>query len=140
MKNAETMHGDLEIATAVTNDVKIQVETGYSNVYSSPPYQYFFTYHITISNLGDRRIQLVSRRWSIRDATGREETVEGPGVVGEQPYLLPGESFEYTSGCPLHTSYGEMSGSYQMLDDDGNCFHVEIPRIKLVKLVDENIN
>jgi len=71
-------------------------------------------------------VQLLSRHWKIRDATGRLEEVKGPGVVGEQPVLQPGESFEYTSGCPLPTPFGSMEGSYEMVSDDGDRFHARV--------------
>jgi len=85
-----------------------------------------FAYTIRITNEGDTRVQLVSRHWIITDANGREEEVRGAGVVGEQPVLRPGESFEYTSGCPLPTAFGSMRGTYQMITGEGEGFHAEI--------------
>ena len=94
---------------------------------------YFYAYTVTITNRGDRACQLLGRHWIITDATGQEEEVRGPGVVGEQPVLDPGESFTYTSGCPLHTSMGAMKGSYQMVNAEGEVFEAEIPAFALVQ-------
>jgi ApaG protein len=92
---------------------------------------WLFAYTVVISNAGDRVVQLVSRHWIITDANGHVEEVRGPGVVGAQPMLRPGESFEYTSACPLPTSFGTMHGSYQMLDQDGETFEAEIAAFSL---------
>jgi ApaG protein len=86
---------------------------------------------VRITNEGDETVQLLSRHWKITDATGHTEEVKGPGVVGEQPVLAPGESFQYTSGCPLRTSTGLMHGTYQMVDEDGAHFDVEIAAFAL---------
>ena len=89
--------------------------------------RYVFAYTITITNTGSLPAQLLSRHWIITDANGQVEEVRGPGVVGEQPVLSPGESFQYTSGCPLKTSTGTMHGTYEMvMADSGNHFDVEI--------------
>ena len=88
--------------------------------------QYLFAYHVTISNVGDETAQLVSRHWIITSAEGEVEEVEGPGVVGEQPVLEPGMSFEYTSFCPLKTAVGTMHGSYKMVKPDGESFEARI--------------
>ena len=82
-------------------------------------------------NSGDTTAQLVSRHWIITDANQHVEEVRGPGVVGEQPRLAPGEAFEYTSGCPLPTPFGSMRGSYQCVADDGTSFDVPIPEFLL---------
>ena len=79
-----------------------------------------------ISNEGDETVQLLTRYWIISDATGHTEEVKGSGVVGEQPVLRPGESFQYTSGCPLKTATGVMRGTYQMVTEDGDHFDAEI--------------
>ena len=84
-----------------------------------------FIYKVLITNEGTRTVQLMSRHWVITDGNGRVEEVRGPGVVGEQPFLEPGESFEYTSGCPLGTPFGTMQGTYQMMRS-GEMFDVEI--------------
>ena len=93
--------------------------------------QYLFAYHIKVSNEGDETAQLISREWVISDADGHVEHVKGPGVVGEQPVLMPGEAFEYTSGCPLTTPLGSMVGTYQMASPSGETFDVEIGRFEL---------
>ena len=87
---------------------------------------YFFSYRVRISNEGEETVQLVSREWIITDADGNVERVKGPGVVGEQPVLGPGEAFEYTSFCPLKTSVGSMHGSYQMVTATGEAFDAVI--------------
>jgi len=93
--------------------------------------RYLFAYTIRIVNSGDTTAQLVSRHWIITDANQHVEEVRGPGVVGEQPRLAPGEAFEYTSGCPLPTPFGSMRGSYQCVADDGTSFDVPIPEFLL---------
>ena len=93
--------------------------------------QWFFAYTIRITNEGSVPVQLISRRWLITDGTGEVNEVSGPGVVGEQPRLNAGESFEYTSGCPLPTPFGEMCGSYQMAVEGGEGFDAEIGSFSL---------
>jgi ApaG protein len=88
--------------------------------------QYLFSYTITISNVGEETAQLLSRHWVITDAEGEVQEVRGPGVVGEQPVLEPGMSFEYTSYCPLATNVGTMQGSYTMVRPDGETFDAQI--------------
>lgn len=106
----------------------------YSEEHSEPAAsRWFFLYTITLSNEGDQRVQLLSRHWLIIDATGRTEEVQGAGVVGKQPTLEPGESFEYTSGCPLATPYGSMSGTYEMARADGTRFDAEIAVFQLLQ-------
>ena len=92
---------------------------------------FFFAYTVRISNGGTRPARLVSRHWIITDGAGRVQEVKGPGVVGMQPRLMPGESFEYTSGCPLKTQHGTMHGTYQMVYDDDETFDAEIPMFGL---------
>jgi ApaG protein len=114
---------------AITNGIRIRVVSQYLPDHaSSEPRdrQWFFTYTVRISNEGFDTVQLVSRHWQITDANGHTEEVRGPGVVGAQPVLAPGESFEYTSGCPLRTAFGTMKGAYQMVSDDGQEFDAEI--------------
>jgi ApaG protein len=96
-----------------------------------PEAQYFFAYRIRIANTGEETVQLVSRHWVITDGEGRVEHVRGPGVVGEQPVLEPGESFEYTSFCPLPTPIGSMHGTYQMVTAGGAAFDAEISPFSL---------
>ncbi len=92
---------------------------------------YLFAYTIRVQNTGDIAAQLLSRHWIITDGNGKVEEVRGPGVVGEQPRLAPGEAFEYTSGCPLTTPVGTMRGSYQCTAEDGKAFEVPIPEFVL---------
>ena len=113
---------------AVTRDVSVHVDCRFSSERSDAARrEYFFVYTVRIQNLGDEPVQLVSRHWIITNAHGRIEEVRGPGVVGEQPRLAPGESFEYTSGCPLDTPFGSMRGSYELVAPErGERFDVEI--------------
>lgn len=117
---------------SITDGLRVEVEARYSPEHSEPhSNQWFFLYTIRISNEGDETCQLISRHWVIRDATGKVEEVEGDGVVGEQPVLEPGDSFEYTSGCPLQTPFGSMEGSYQMVTEGGSHFDAAIARFEL---------
>ena len=93
--------------------------------------RYIFAYTITITNNGEVTAQLVSRRWLITDSNQQTQEVQGMGVVGEQPRIKPGESYEYTSGTALATPVGTMSGSYQMVAEDGHAFDAEIPEFVL---------
>jgi ApaG protein len=113
---------------AVTNSVRVEVESQYAPEHSQPfQNQWFFYYTVRITNESNDTVQLLSRHWVITDASGHIEEVRGPGVVGEQPVLAPGESFQYTSGCPLKTSTGVMLGTYQMMfTESGEHFDVEI--------------
>jgi ApaG protein len=115
------------VSDRTTLGIRVQVSSSYVPERSVPAQgRYFFAYKVSISNVGTETAQLVSRRWVITDADGGVETVEGPGVVGEQPTLAPGESFEYTSFCPLATPFGSMHGAYQMVRPDGEEFEAEI--------------
>lgn len=112
---------------AVTRDIRVRVQSRYHVDRSDPARnQWFFSYTIRISNEGTRTVQLITRHWIITDGNGGIQEVRGPGVVGKQPWLPPGGSFEYTSFCPLTTSFGTMHGSYQMVTDDGTRFDAEI--------------
>jgi ApaG protein len=112
---------------AVTNNVRVEVESQYSPEHSQPfEERWMFQYSIRITNEGHETVQLLSRHWIITDATSHVEEVKGPGVVGEQPVLAPGESFEYSSWCPLKTSTGVMRGTYQMIGEGGDQFDIEI--------------
>lgn len=93
--------------------------------------RYVFAYTINITNNGDIAAKLISRHWIITDATGNVQEVKGMGVVGEQPYLQPGESFEYTSGTVMETPVGSMEGSYQLVADDDTEFEAQIPAFSL---------
>ena len=114
--------------------VRVTVAAVYLPSHSSPDRnQYTFAYTITINNGATLPVQLLSRHWIITDAHGEEEEVRGPGVVGAHPELEPGEQFEYTSFCPLETSFGSMRGTYQMVTRTGEPFDVEIAAFALVE-------
>lgn len=111
----------------MSRDIRIEVETFYVAERSRPEREYyFFTYHVTITNGGTQGAQLLSRHWVVTDGAGNVQEVRGPGVVGEQPRIAPGQSFDYTSACPLPTPVGTMHGSYQMIGDDGEEFEALI--------------
>ena len=117
---------------AVTRQIEVTVEPAFMPDRSVPDKgQYFWSYTIVILNTGNETVQLRTRYWLITDATGRKQEVRGPGVVGEQPVLAPGERFEYTSGVPLPTSSGFMTGRYQMVTDGGERFEIDIPTFSL---------
>ncbi|MGI9170449.1 MAG: Co2+/Mg2+ efflux protein ApaG [Caulobacteraceae bacterium] len=121
-----------EIYQAVTGGIGVRVTPTYLPTQSDPGRgRYFWAYTVEIENRGDKAARLISRHWIITDAQNQVEEVRGPGVVGEQPTLRPGESFTYTSGCPLATPSGAMRGAYQMIDDAGREFDVEIPLFSL---------
>jgi ApaG protein len=129
-----TTEGDSSLSTseAVTEGVRVSVRARYSPEHSSPRQgQWFFLYTITIANESDQSVKLINRNWLILDATGKSEEVHGPGVVGEQPALAPGQAFEYTSGCPLSTPFGSMSGTYEMSREDGTEFEAEVRLFQL---------
>ena len=112
---------------ATTRGVRVHVQSQYAPERSDPSQnQWFFLYTITISNDSAETVQLMTRHWVITDGDGRIEEVRGPGVVGRQPILKPGESFEYTSGCPLRTPFGVMEGTYQMVSEGGERFDAKI--------------
>lgn len=120
------------IYEAVTEGVRVRVEPDYQEDQSSPDEGYFFwTYTVEISNDAPHAVELRSRLWQITDANGFREEVRGPGVVGQTPRIEPGETFTYTSGCPLRTPSGIMVGSYQMVDAGGRLFDVAIPAFSL---------
>ena len=111
------------MSVTTTRGIQIEVRSAYLPERSSPrESSYLFMYNVRISNVGSETAQLVSREWIITNADGEVERVKGPGVVGEQPVLPPGGSFEYTSYCPLKTAVGSMHGSYQMVTADGEQF------------------
>jgi ApaG protein len=110
----------------------VQVQPRYLAEQSEPEEgRYLFAYTVTIRNTGEVAAQLVSRHWIITDADGQIEEVRGPGVVGEQPVLQPGQVFQYTSGCPLPTAVGSMHGSYQCIAEDGTAFEAPIQEFVL---------
>jgi len=120
------------MSDVTTQGIRVQVESFYDEERSSPQESYyFFAYQVRISNVGTEKAQLISREWIITDANGEVQRVQGPGVVGEQPVLAPGEEFEYTSFCPLATPVGTMHGSYRMVRDDGDSFDAAIAPFSL---------
>lgn len=119
-----------------THNIEVTVEPEFLADRSQPDAgRFFWAYSVGITNLSDHAVQLMHRHWQITDANGRREEVRGPGVVGEQPVLQPGEHFKYTSGCPLTTPSGIMVGSYSFVDlesgTDGDKFEVDIPAFSL---------
>ena len=115
------------MATLVSEGIRVTVESTFLAEHSSPENdRYAFAYFVTIANEGAPRVQLRRRHWIITDGNGKVEEVRGPGVVGQQPMLKPGEAFEYTSGCVLQTPRGEMRGTYQMHRPDGQMFDATI--------------
>jgi len=118
--------------TAITRGIAVSVEPTYLEANSSPKNsQYIWAYRVTIENQGLETVQLLSRHWMITNARGELTEVKGPGVVGDQPVLRPGESYQYTSGAPLNTPSGMMGGAYQMESESGERFDIEIPTFSL---------
>jgi ApaG protein len=118
--------------TATTRQISVTVSPTYLDEQSSPEEGHFvWAYHVMIENRGAETVHLLQRHWKIRDAHGQLQEVRGPGVVGEQPVLEPGDAYEYTSGTPLATPSGIMSGSYQMENERGENFDIEIPAFSL---------
>jgi len=117
----------MSTSEAVTRGVRVLVQSHFAPERSNrASQQWFFLYTVTITNEGTDTVQLVSRHWIITDGHGHVEEVRGPGVVGEQPVLRPGEAFTYTSGCPLTTPLGTMEGTYQMVTGSGERFDAAI--------------
>ena len=117
---------------AITRQIEVTVEPNFMPERSATDRgQYFWSYTIVITNTGAETVQLRTRHWIITDATGHKQEVRGEGVVGEQPVLAPGERFEYTSGVPLPTSSGFMTGRYQMVSESGEKFEIEVPAFSL---------
>jgi ApaG protein len=115
-----------------TNAIRVTVEPTYLEEQSSPAdNHYVWAYHVMIENTGGNTVQLMTRHWRITDSLGRLQEVRSAGVVGEQPVLAPGQTFEYTSGTPLPTPSGIMVGSYGMRTEDGERFDVAIPAFSL---------
>ncbi len=123
---------DQPVYEATTRDILVRVMATYMVEESDPlEGQYVWAYMVEIENHGPETVQLATRHWVITDALNRVQEVNGPGVVGEQPTLKPGEAFRYTSGCPLSTSSGAMRGRYQMTTEHGEAFDVAIPEFSL---------
>src|SRR4051812_46258356 len=115
------------VSEAVTNGIRVEVIAQHSTQHSRPSEgEWVFQYTVRITNVGTDTVQLISRHWTITDAVDHIEEVGGPGVVGAQPILPPGESFKYSSWCPLKTPTGMMRGTYQMVGSEGNQFEIEI--------------
>ena len=127
------------MSEAVTRNIRVSVETEYAPGRSNPAQsQWFFLYTIHLKNEGRETVQLMSRHWIITDAMGDVKEVRGPGVVGKQPVLEPGDTFEYTSGCELTTPFGSMRGTYQMVtkgdkEDKEVPFDIQIPPFTLTE-------
>jgi ApaG protein len=117
---------------ATTRAIRVTVRPQYLADQSDPSQaQFVWAYHVRLENTGTETVQLRARHWKIRDGNGRLQEVKGPGVVGKTPVLRPGQSFEYSSGTPLSTPSGIMSGTYQMVSEGGEQFDVEIPAFSL---------
>lgn len=117
---------------ALTRDIEVSVEPYYLEEQSDPDDgRYVWGYRVAITNHSDRSVRLVNRYWHITDQNGQVDEVTGPGVVGEQPQLRPGDTYEYSSGCPLDTPSGVMFRHYQMETEEGDVFEVAIPAFSL---------
>lgn len=118
--------------SATTSDVTVRVSVSFLPEQSEPGKgRWFWAYHVRIENGGRKSVQLISREWVIVDGRGGRHEVMGEGVVGEQPVIEPGASFDYVSGCPLNTPSGFMEGRYHMVDEEGRSFAIAIPRFPL---------
>ena len=118
--------------SVTTRHIRVTVRPVYLDDQSAPGDNHFvWAYHVTIENLGSETVQLINRHWRITDARGELHEVRGPGVIGEQPVLEPGDVYEYTSGTPLATPSGIMAGAYQMENERGEMFDIEIPAFSL---------
>jgi ApaG protein len=125
-------NGSESTSEAVTSGVRVAVRARFIPERSNPgDGEWFFAYTITIANESDRTVQLLSRHWIITDGDGKVEEIRGPGVVGQQPILNPGQSFEYSSACPLQTPFGVMQGTYQMVTPSGDHFDIAIAPFSL---------
>ena len=132
MKTEHRLKSSESAYEKVTRNISVSVRPFYLEEQSSPDEDRFvWAYRVNIENRGQETVQLLRRHWRITDKLGRLQEVKGPGVVGEQPVLKPGESFEYTSGCPLGTPSGIMAGTYQMATTSGEEFDIEIPAFSL---------
>lgn len=128
----EDLIDDVMTFEAVTADIRIEVQSYFLEAQSDPNQpQFVWAYRIKIANESETTVQLLNRKWVITDAAGAVQEVQGEGVIGEQPVIAPGQHFVYTSGTPLSTATGFMHGSYEMQDEDGDHFFVEIPGFSL---------
>jgi ApaG protein len=118
---------------ATTRGLVVRVSVSFLPEQSEPTKgRWFWAYHIRLENEGTSAVQLLHRRWTIIDGRGAKHEVRGEGVVGEQPVIEPGASYDYVSGCPLQTPTGAMEGSYHMVSEDGSSFEASIPRFPLI--------
>lgn len=121
---------------AVTRDVTVRVAVSFLAEQSAPDQgRWFWSYHVRIENRSDATVQLLARHWRIVDGRGNVHEVRGQGVVGDMPVIEPGDSYDYVSGCPLDTAAGSMSGHYDLVDEAGEPFQVEIPKFTLLSPV-----
>ena len=121
---------------AKTGSMVVRVAVSFLPEQSAPAAgRWFWSYHVRIENEGERPVQLLSRHWIIRDGRGAVHEVQGEGVVGEMPLIMPNASFDYVSGCPLATPSGAMEGSYRMIDEEGASFEIAIPAFPLQSAV-----
>ena len=132
MQNIDPLAYCIDMTSADKPQIKVSVRASYLSGQSAPEQnRYVFAYTVTITNDGGVPAKLLTRHWVITDANSQTREVRGEGVVGEQPYLPPGTSFEYTSGTVLETPVGTMHGSYQLVAEDGTAFDAEIPAFTL---------
>src|ERR1700724_1350945 len=130
--SAAAFRYDVRMYRAVTRQIVVTVEPNFLPERSSAENsQFFWSYTVVITNAGKETVQLRTRHWIITDASGRKQEVRGEGVVGEQPVLAPGERFKYTSGVPLPTALGIMAGRYQMVNESGERFEIDVPTFSL---------
>ena len=133
MRYDETVK-QMSTSEATTRSIRVRVQAEYDASRSRPQQSlWFFLYTVSITNEGHDVVKLISRHWVITDGMGKVEEVQGPGVVGNQPVLAPGQSFEYTSGCPLTTPFGSMHGTYQMIKQGEEQFDIEIAPFTLTE-------
>ena len=115
------------------NNIKIDIESDFiPELSNNEDSLFYFTYKVSIHNLGDTKVQLLSRHWNIIDGLGREKSINGEGVIGKKPIIDPGKSYMYKSYCPLKTEFGSMNGFYTMKDEEGNLFKTAIPDFGLI--------
>lgn len=130
MKNADMFS---DSTSTITEGVRVEVRTAWLKERSSPLFgQYVFAYQVTISNESSSPVQLLRRRWIITDAVGQKRLVEGEGVIGEQPVILPGSTHQYISGCDFTTPIGKMKGYYTMVRPGGDEIRVRIPEFTMI--------
>lgn len=123
----------MSMQKSTTPHIEVAVTSIFVSAESRPDENYyFFAYKVSIKNTGTKTLQLMSRHWLITDSLGHLEEVRGPGVIGLQPKIIPGQTFEYESACPLNTPSGSMKGAYQMISEEGETLRVEVPEFYLI--------